>query len=143
MKTLSHLLFAGILLVGFSACNGQPADDQYADDPAFTEAPATEGTETEARMEDGEQVIEITATAEGFQPARFSVQEGVPTRLVITRTTDSACMEQFQIPEMGVERTDLPRDEPIEVRFTPDQAGEFTFGCGMDMMVSGTVVVRT
>jgi plastocyanin domain-containing protein len=142
MKTLAHLLLTLFVVIGLAACNDQATTDETASDDTVG-IEETEQVYTEARMEDGYQVVDITATAEGFQPTRFTVEEGVPTRLVITRTTDSACMAQFQIPDMGVAATDLPEGQPVTVEFTPDASGEYTFGCGMDMMVRGTIVVRS
>lgn len=100
------------------------------------------GDATPARMEDGVQVVEITAGSMGYRPERVRVQAGVPVRLVMRRTTASQCLEQVQIPELGIERTDLPMNEPVTFEFTPEETGTFQFVCGMDMQ-HGTVVVES
>ena len=38
-------------------------------------------------------------------------------------------------------KKELPLNEPITIEFTPGQAGEIAFACGMNML-RGTVVVR-
>jgi membrane fusion protein, copper/silver efflux system len=141
MKRLLTLL---PLLLAFSlaACQTEaPAEQTTLPDQPGEQINGT--AEATPRMENGMQVIQIEATASGFNPEHITLEEGVPTRLVVTRTTGSACMEQIQVPQFGIERTDLPRDEPVVIEFTPDQTGAFTFGCGMDMMMRGTILVRS
>lgn len=93
------------------------------------------------RMEDGVQVIDIEAGQMGYTPKQIDLQAGVPARLVFTRTVDSECSSQVQIPSAGIEKTDLPMNEPVAIEFTPDDAGTFTFTCGMEMQ-EGTIVVK-
>lgn len=132
------LLVSGLF---FSACT---SEEETAVESATREA--TEQTEepavAEARQEDGVQVIEVTAGDNGFEPGHFALQSGVPARIIFTRTTESECLEQVQIPSLGIEKTDLPLNEPVTIEFTPTEGGEFTFSCGMDMQ-HGTIVVRS
>ena len=93
-------------------------------------------------MIDGVQVVEIEAGKMGFMPNKIALEAGVPARLIVTRTVDSACSEQIQIPSMGVEPIDLPLGEPVAIEVTPDEKGDFTFLCGMEMQ-KGTLVVKT
>lgn len=95
-----------------------------------------------ARMEGGVQTAEIAVGAEGYEPASVELRAGVPARLVFTRTTDDTCGKTVHAEALGVVRTRLPLGRPVSVEFTPDEAGRFTFACGMDMM-EGTVVVRS
>ena len=93
-------------------------------------------------MEGGVQTAEIAVGAGGYEPATVALRAGVPARLVFTRTTDDSCGTEVGAPALGVPETPLPLDQPVSVEFTPDEAGRFTFTCGMDMM-EGTVVVRS
>ncbi|MEM8558043.1 MAG: cupredoxin domain-containing protein, partial [Bacteroidota bacterium] len=77
----------------------------------------------------------------GYDPISIELQAGVPARLVFTRTIESACAEEIQAPDFAVPVTDLPLGEPVAIEFTPDEAGTFSYVCGMDMM-RGTVVVQ-
>lgn len=132
------LLVSGLL---FSACTREEETTVELTNPERAEQPE-ETAVAEARQEDGFQVIEVTAGDNGFEPGRFTLQSGVPARLVFTRTTESECLEQVQIPSLGIEKTDLPLNQPVTIEFTPGEGGEFTFSCGMDMQ-HGAIVVRS
>jgi hypothetical protein len=45
------------------------------------------------------------------------------------------------LPDLGVEKTDLPLGEAVTIEVTPEEAGTFRFACGMDM-VRGTILVK-
>ena len=135
-------LFAFVLAFALAAC-GAPETD-----PSASEAPVADTSVADAppasapvAMEDGVQVAHVEAGMSGYAPGRVELEAGVPARLVFTRTVESDCMEHVQIPALGVERTRLPLNEPVAVEFTPEEGGDYTFVCGMDM-VSGTLVVK-
>jgi plastocyanin len=115
---------------------GQTTESQNA------EVTTTEPAATEAEMQDGVQHARINVTDQGFSPSSISLQEGVPARLTFHQQSQSTCAEYVQIPAFGVESTQLPYGEETTIEFTPDEAGQFTFVCGMDML-SGTLVVRS
>lgn len=145
MKTLLRLLPLFALALTLTACGGDPAptDDAPAQDAtgAMQGAPPAAPAVAQPRLEGGVQVIEITVGEQGYQPQRIALQAGVPARLIFTRTVDSACAEEVQVPAFGVGKTSLPLGEARAVEFTPAEAGEFEFVCGMDMM-RGTLVVE-
>lgn len=85
--------------------------------------------------------IEVTVTENGFEPARIPVKRGVETRLIVTRTTDRTCARDVLIPSLGV-REALPLNKPVEVKFTPEDAGDLKFGCAMNGMVGGLFAVE-
>jgi Cu(I)/Ag(I) efflux system membrane fusion protein len=93
-----------------------------------------------AMMADSMQTVEITIGPEGFSPQRIELEASVPARLVFTRITESTCATNVQVPAFDVEPTDIPMNEPTAITFTPDEAGRFTFACGMDM-IKGTLLV--
>lgn len=95
-----------------------------------------------ARMEDGVQVVEVTAGSMGYEPGRIQLQPGVPARLTVRRVTASQCLEQMEIPAFGIQKTDLPMNEPVTFEFTPEETGTFEFVCGMGMQ-HGTLVVES
>lgn len=139
MKTILSLLPALVLIFVAAACgDSEQAPEASATEPAPAE---TEGA-TAATMHDGVQVVEITAGALGYRPQRIALKQGVPARLVFTRTADSACTEQVQSDDLDIEPTTLPMNEPVAIEFIPEQAGEYTFTCGMGM-IHGTIVVRS
>jgi hypothetical protein len=94
------------------------------------------------RMEDGVQVVDINVGPGGYEPQEIRLRTGVPARLVFTRTTDQTCATQIKVPAFDIGPVDLPLGEPVAVELTPDEAGDFTFTCGMDM-VSGSLMVQS
>ena len=133
-----------ILILSFAlalaACGGDAPETAAPETAATTETPAApDGT---ARLENGVQIVEIEAGRMGYAPGTVTLQVGIPARLVFTRTVESECSEQVMIPAFDVPVTDLPLNEPVAIEFTPDESGEFTFVCGMDMQ-HGSILVRS
>ena len=126
MKVLTSLLLASFVLFT-AACGGDPAPDA---------PPQDAGTAGDV------QVFEIEAGQMGYSPKEVTLEAGQPARLVFTRTVESECSSQVQIPAFGIDATDLPLGEPVAIEFTPDEGGTFTFICGMDMQ-RGTIVVES
>lgn len=87
-----------------------------------------------------EQRVKIRVTARGFEPATIRLKAGVPTVLVVTRTTDRTCATELVIPSRKI-RQELPLKRAVEIRLGPEKAGRLRFACGMDM-VSGVLVVQ-
>ena len=102
------------------------------DGEATTAPPATEPGNA--------QRVAVTVTDSGYEPAEVQAAAGEPLTLVFTRTSDQGCGHEVAIPSAGIER-ELPLNEPVEVTFTPESAGELRFTCGMDMY-DGKIVVR-
>lgn len=87
--------------------------------------------------------IEITVTAEGFQPGNVSVPKGEPVTLVFTRKTEKTCATEFilQVDEGNKIERKLPLDQPVEVAVTFPKAGELKYACAMDM-IGGVISVE-
>ena len=117
---LSALLAIGVALIACSlgACNkGEKGE---------TGAPA------------GAKEIRITVDAVGYHPAEARAPGGKPVRLVLTRTADDACGEEFVVPSVGIKKK-LPLNEPVAIDLTMPTSGKLAFMCGMDMM-RGTII---
>ncbi len=69
--------------------------------------------------------IEIRATKFEFTPSEFTVRKGEPVTLVLS-TPDFP--HGFNLPDFNLRR-DLIPNMPLELTFTPDKAGRFTFLC--------------
>ncbi|MEL6771144.1 MAG: cupredoxin domain-containing protein [Bacteroidota bacterium] len=130
-------LLALAFALTLAACG--PADSDTATAPEPDTATAEDAPAVQ--MIDGVQVAEIEVSRMGYDPINVELQAGIPARLVFTRTIESACAEQIQAPDFAVAVTDLPLNESVAIEFTPDEAGSFTYMCGMDMM-RGTVIVQ-
>ena len=89
----------------------------------------------------GARRIELTVTENGFEPSPITVKQGEPLDLVVTRKTDKTCATDIVIPEAGIKKA-LPMNEPVVVSFTPSKAGELKYGCAMDLMIAGVLLVE-
>ena len=84
---------------------------------------------------------EATIVVRGaYTPDVIVVDHGKPVRLSFLRRETAACSEEVVFPDFG-RREQLPEGELVLVEFTPEQAGEYDFHCGMGML-RGKVVVR-
>ena len=108
-----------------------------------TEAPpsAKEGQKEPSPATPGARRIELTVTDKGFEPSPVKVKAGEPLELVVTRKTDKTCATEIVVKDYGIDKK-LPLNEPVVVALTPKQPGEIKYGCGMDQMVSGVLVVE-
>ena len=77
----------------------------------------------------------------GYQPNRITVQSGKRVRLNFVRKDPSHCLDQVLFPDFNIAK-DLPLNQTTTIEFTPEQVGEYTFSCGMNM-VRGVVEVHS
>jgi RND family efflux transporter MFP subunit len=89
----------------------------------------------------GPQTATISVTEKGFTPTEVNLRAGVPARVTFIRKTEATCATEVVLPEFNIEKK-LPMNQPIVVEFTPRKTGELVFGCGMDLMLRGKLVVR-
>ncbi len=87
----------------------------------------------------GVQQVKITVKG-GYSPDVIVVKQGEPVRLDFYRDETASCSEQVIFGDFGIAR-DLPAFKTTAIEFTPDDAGEFTFTCGMNML-RGTLIVE-
>lgn len=87
----------------------------------------------------GVQEIKITMKG-GYSPDMIVVRQGRPVRLDFYRDETASCSERVVFGDFGIAR-DLPAFQTTRIEFTPDQPGEFTFACGMNML-RGKLVVK-
>jgi membrane fusion protein, heavy metal efflux system len=97
-------------------------------------------SEQSRSLPSGTPATRIVVSEQGFEPARISLRAGVPARLTFIRTTDATCATEVVIPSLNIKRS-LPLNQPVDIQFTPEKAGDVAFACGMGMF-SGTLVVQ-
>ena len=91
------------------------------------------------RIEDGVQVVEVTVDG-GYNPGVIDgVRPGMPVRIMFDRREGGECTSRVVMPDFKVNAS-LPAYRTTAVEFTPTEAGEFRFACGMNM-VSGLIRV--
>ncbi|MDJ0799700.1 MAG: cupredoxin domain-containing protein [Calothrix sp. MO_167.B12] len=84
---------------------------------------------------------ELTITVDGgYTPDRIVVQAGKPVRLNFFRKDPSSCLEKVLLPDFH-KAVDLVLNQTTPVEFTPQQPGNYTFHCGMNMF-RGVVEVQ-
>lgn len=89
----------------------------------------------------GEQVVDITVTAEGYMPKEVEVDKGRPVRMRVTRKTDKTCATEVILKEHDI-NVKLPLDQTVDIVFTPTRSGTLRYGCAMDHMISSVIQVR-
>ena len=92
-----------------------------------------------AATSQGIQELEIVVDG-GYVPDRVVVNSGQPVRLNFLRKDPSSCLEKVLLPDFH-KALDLQLNKTTSVEFTPTQAGEYTFHCGMNMF-RGVVKVQ-
>jgi plastocyanin domain-containing protein len=84
---------------------------------------------------------EATIVVKGaYNPDVIVVEQGKPVRLSFLRQETAACSEEVIFPDFA-RRAQLPEGELVPVEFTPAEAGEYEFHCGMGML-RGKLVVQ-
>ena len=91
-----------------------------------------------AAGEGGVQEIKVVVKG-GYAPDLIVVQRNRPVRLNFYRDETASCSEQVRFPDFGIAR-DLPAFKTTPIEFTPENPGEFTFTCGMNMMRGKLIV---
>ena len=87
------------------------------------------------------QVVKMTVTENGFEPANVKVKKGQPVTLEITRKTDATCATEIVIDEHKVNQK-LPLNETVKVTFSPNKTGTLKYGCAMNKMIGGVLSVE-
>ena len=87
----------------------------------------------------GVQEIKVTVRG-GYSPDVIVVKRGRPVRLDFYRDETASCSEQVVFGDFGIAR-DLPAFKTTPIEFTPQEPGEFTFTCGMNM-IRGKLIVE-
>jgi plastocyanin domain-containing protein len=85
--------------------------------------------------------ISLEVTGDGFVPANITLKANEPVKFVVTRKTDETCATDLLIDGTDI-KVALPLDKPVEVAWTPTKAGKVKFGCAMDMMIGGVLLVE-
>ncbi len=84
--------------------------------------------------------IKVMVSKNGFEPAEIRVEKGKPTQLAFYRTDAENCANEVVFPKLNINKK-LPVGETVLVEFTPHEAGDISFACGMNML-KGKVVVN-
>lgn len=98
----------------------------------FSNTVDTEFAGEVAQMQDGVQVVQMTATSSGYSPNKFIVKKDIPVRWEITGEEIYGCQGTLQSPQAGIQLTNLKEGENV-FEFTPKETGYINFSCSMGM----------
>ncbi|WP_242258558.1 cupredoxin domain-containing protein [Streptococcus thoraltensis] len=76
----------------------------------------------------------------GYIPQTIVLKKGLPATLIFNRKDPSSCLDQVVFSDFGVHEN-LPMKKDFPIHFTPEEAGEFSFACGMNM-IHGKLIVK-
>jgi len=97
------------------------------------------GPAAAAATVDGVQEVRVTVKG-GYTPDTIVVRAGQPVRLQFYRDETADCSDRVVFENFAID-TPLPAFQTTAVEFTPEEAGEFPFRCGMNML-KGLLVVE-
>ncbi len=97
----------------------------------------SQGNAVLARIEDGVQVIEMTADNRGYSPNAFYVQKDIPVKWVINGEQINSCNNAIVARSIGLEEKLYSGENVIE--FTPGDE-DINFSCWMGM-IRGVILV--
>jgi plastocyanin domain-containing protein len=83
--------------------------------------------------------VDITVDG-GYSPEVIAIPKGKTTKLNFLRKDPSNCLEEVVLGDFKI-RKHLPLNQKVTVELTPQQAGEFSYACGMNMY-HGKIIVK-
>ena len=83
--------------------------------------------------------VKIRVDKNGFSPSSIDAEAGHKLNLVFNRADKNNCGNVVVFPKLKI-RKNLPVGKDVIVSFTPTEAGNIAFTCGMGMM-KGNIVV--
>lgn len=125
-----------VALLSLSACK---KDEVRADAPKA--APIAAVPQPVAEQPAEGRVITMEVTGDGFVPDNVKLKANEPVTLQITRKTDETCATELLIDGTDI-NVPLPLFKTVAVSWTPPKAGSVKFGCAMDKMIGGVLVVE-
>ena len=139
--TKQLLKFSGILIVLLGIIMGNrglalagvgfPNISTLAQTLSGSEANAAQSNITKATIEDGVQVIRMTADNNGYTPNAVYVQKDIPVKWIIEGNQLNSCNNAIVVPSLNIEKK-LKSGENI-IEFTPKDE-DLNFSCWMGMI---------
>ncbi|AGF57533.1 plastocyanin domain-containing protein/cytochrome c biogenesis protein CcdA [Clostridium saccharoperbutylacetonicum] len=139
--TKQLLKFSGILVIilgiimgnrGLALAGvGVPGVNELTQSISGNGAQAAQAKIGKATVENGVQVIRMTADNNGYTPNAFYVQKGIPVKWIITGNQINSCNNAVVVPSLNIQKT-LNSGENI-IEFTPKD-GDINFSCWMGMI---------
>ena len=138
-KTL--LKFSGILVVVLGLVMGSrglalagvniPTTATLAASLSGTNSISSASTAAKATIENGVQVIRMTADGAGYTPNGLYIQKNMPVKWIIDGKALNSCNGQIIVPSLNIQKNLNSGENVIE--FTPKDK-DISFSCGMGMI---------
>lgn len=138
-KTL--LKFSGILVVVLGVVMGSrglalagvniPTTSTLAATLSGNETLASASSAAKPTIENGVQIIRMTADGAGYTPNGLYVQKNMPVKWIIDGKALNSCNSQIIVPSLNIQKNLQPGENVIE--FTPKDT-DINFSCGMGMI---------
>ena len=139
--TKQLLKFSGILVIilglimgnrGLALAGvGVPGVNTLTQSLSGNGAQASQSNIAKATIENGVQVIKMTADNNGYTPNAFYVKKGIPVKWIITGSQINSCNNAVVVPSLNIEKK-LNSGENI-IEFTPGDK-DINFSCWMGMI---------
>lgn len=85
------------------------------------------------------QKIEILVEG-GYKPSVIKIKKDKKTVISLLRKDPSSCLEEFVLSDFKIKKY-LPLGKTVEIELNPQEAGEYSFHCGMNMF-HGKIIVE-
>ena len=89
------------------------------------------GINSDVKVENGKQIINMDVISGGYVPNYFTVKKGIPVKWVIDGKNVFGCQGYFVVPSLNIQKALNPGENILE--FTPKDSGFINFSCGMGM----------
>lgn len=92
-----------------------------------------------------EKQVEVTDSVDiivdgGYVPQTIVIKKGKTTKINFLRKDPTSCLEEVVLGDFKTRRY-LPLNKKVTVEIKPQEAGEFTYACGMNMY-HGKIIIK-
>jgi len=101
--------------------------------PFVVRVPEGEQSKTANNQSVPSDAIKVTVSGNGYEPSQINVEKGKPVKLAFFRKDADNCGGEVVFSKLNITKK-LPVGETVLVEFTPQEAGDISFACGMNMM---------
>ncbi|MGV8980656.1 urease accessory protein UreH domain-containing protein [Clostridium sp.] len=139
--TKSLLKFSGILVVVLGIVMGTrgltlagvniPTASSLVASLSGNETLASAAPVTKPTIENGVQIVRMTADGSGYTPNGLYIQKNMPVKWIIDGKSLNSCNSEIIIPDLNIQKTLKSGENVIE--FTPKDK-DINFSCGMGMI---------
>lgn len=86
--------------------------------------------------------FKVEVNEKGYVPSVIKISKTLKTvKLLFTRTTDKTCAREVVLEELNINKK-LPLNQEIAISFDVKGSKELVFGCHMDKMFSGRIILN-